>query len=901
MKQVILLISALLSISYISGQSNENYISTTTYRVETNDGDTKAIGSGGLGSDDKLESITYYDGLGRPMQSIAHRSGGDEGDIVTPIVYDDFGRQSKEYLPYARSSATLNFQANTSVISGLEAQYLSKFPDDVSQTSPTVYSKKHLEDSPLSRVLEQGAPGDDWAVDEENDTDHTIKFEYITNTTNEVRLFTVNLQSQNDAYIPSIDGDGTVYYDPNELYKTITKDENWSPTQSYLKLHTTEEFKDKQGRVVLKRTYAAFDINGNGNTNESAEKAVAHDTYYVYDDYGNLTYVIPPKADTSDGISSVELINLCYQYIYDNKNRLIEKKIPGKGWEYIVYDQLDRPYLTQDANLRVLNKWLITKYDDFGRVAYTGFGAEGHPSFVGRWLLQVSRGNHQGSVQRTASSTGTVSGQSLYYTMDSYLSELHTINYYDNYDDFDLAGGVSEVSYTKTPITNAKGLLTGSQVKVLDTNNWITTVIYYDDKARPIYEYGYNAYLYTTDKVKYKLDFVGNVLETTTTHDKSGNTISIVDKYTYDHANRLESHKQNINEQGDELITFNHYDKFGQLEQKDVGNTASNPLQEIKYAYNIRGWLKEINNPNSLGTDLFGFKINYNLQEINSTKSTALYNGNISETIWSTANDVASNKVRGYAYGYDALNRIMDAEYGIKTSGTFNLTGNSYDLIGTNYDKNGNIKKLVRFGENISMPDDFLNYNYDSGNKLLKVTDITPSSQAHLGFNDGNTTAEDYAYDSNGNMIKDLNKEIGSTTTDGISYNHLNLPTQVSFYNPQYDSATITYYYDASGNKQSKNVSVYTNGNQVPSSYNSTYYAGNYVYANSLFGSPSLQFFNHAEGYVEPKNKNDLSQGFDYIYQYKDHLGNIRLSYSDSDNDGHIDVEGLGQDLDNDG
>ena len=32
---------------------------------------------------------------------------------------------------------------------------------------------------------------------------------------------------------------------------------------------------------------------------------------------------------------------------------------------------------------------------------------------------------------------------------------------------------------------------------------------------------------------------------------------------------------------------------------------------------------------------------------------------------------------------------------------------------------------------------------------------------------------------------------------------------------------------------------------------------------------------NHPEGYSEP----NTNGGYDYIYQYKDHLGNIRLSY----------------------
>jgi hypothetical protein len=48
----------------------------------------------------------------------------------------------------------------------------------------------------------------------------------------------------------------------------------------------------------------------------------------------NLTYVIPPKADMS--LTQAILDDLCYQYQYDNRNRLVAKKLPGKQWEFIV-------------------------------------------------------------------------------------------------------------------------------------------------------------------------------------------------------------------------------------------------------------------------------------------------------------------------------------------------------------------------------------------------------------------------------------------------------------------------------------------------------------------------------------------------------------------------------------
>jgi len=90
--------------------------------------------------------------------------------------------------------------------------------------------------------------------------------------------------------------------------------------------------------------------------------------------------------------------------------------------------------------------------------------------------------------------------------------------------------------------------------------------------------------------------------------------------------------------------------------------------------------------------------------------------------------------------------------------------------------------------------------------------------------------------------------------------------TQNDIYN------TIRYIYDARGQKVKKIVN--TTGQPTVT----TDYAGGFQYNNNL-----LQFFPTAEGYVEPNGSS-----FKYVYQYKDHLGNIRLSYSDANNDGAI-------------
>lgn len=216
--------------------------------------------------------------------------------------------------------------------------------------------------------------------------------------------------------------------------------------------------------------------------------------------------------------------------------------------------------------------------------------------------------------------------------------------------------------------------------------------------------------------------------------------------------------------------------------------------------------------------------------------------------------------VRSYGYSYDNLNRLINAQYIRPTlSGNANVE-HSFDETLT-YDKNGNIQSLVRNGgmeiqSGFNIIDDLAyTYNPTSPNQLIKVDDATNDTD---GFKDeANTTAE-YGYDLNGNMTRDDNKQITE-----ILYNHLNLPTQITFVGT---NRKINYLYTATGQKVQKIV----NDNLVLSV---TDYMGGYQYNNDL-----LQFFPHAEGYV----KNTLVgrvNSFDYVFSYLDHLGNVRLNY----------------------
>ncbi len=157
---------------------------------------------------------------------------------------------------------------------------------------------------------------------------------------------------------------------------------------------------------------------------------------------------------------------------------------------------------------------------------------------------------------------------------------------------------------------------------------------------------------------------------------------------------------------------------------------------------------------------------------------------------------------------------------------------------------------------------------YDLGNKLLNVTDTTNYS---TGFDDGNnhetTHDNDFEYDTYGNLIIDRNKGITE-----ISYNHLNLPKKITFGT----QGTMTYLYDATGQKLKKTMTEGTN-------LQNTEYLDGFQYTQE-----ALDFFPHQEGYVKVVSAQGVggSSSFNYVFTYTDHLGNIRLRYTKTETQG---------------
>lgn len=860
-----ILISLGSNIGILAQDPTHNYIMTTTYK-EARANEFQQIPD----ADEAVVVLTYFDGLGRPKQRIDHKQSGDGDDLVTSFAYDGFGRQPLEFLPFDRGSATLNYIADTG-----NAELLDFYADQEYGATGNPWSEKIFEESFLNRVLEQAAPGNKWKKED----GHTIKFSYETNSNNEVHYYTVTLSSNGT---PSLHYHQK--YPKGQLYKTVTKTENWQPSDGHK--GTITEYKDKMGRIVLKRAYET-PIDG-----LLTDPPMALDTYYIYDDYGNLTFVLPPKLShqiPANGSLSGLLDDLAYQYRYDYRNRLIEKKIPGKTREYMVYDNLDRIIATGPALSPFGDQaegWLHTKYDFHDRVAYT-LWKQGTVDGAQRDALANALPTYISEYRLYGSSTSQVNGVSFSYSNQvAPTSGYHvlTVNYYDDYEysgapttiPTTVGEGDIDVLYDNT--IRPKGLPTGSWTRQVESAlqaNGILSYTLYDKKSNPVrVKSTYSASGYT--QIDTKFDFIGNPQYTKTQHkkDASGFLVTTKDVLTYTDQSRPLKHTHKINTGSEQLLSLNTYDELGRLKTKKVGGTdvsGATALQFVDYKYNARGWLTEINDVDNLGqasspVDLFGFKINYTEVEddINGTVS-PLYNGNIAETFWRSSSD---NIKRKYGYSYDHQNRLMDAYY--QLPGTSVPRTDSYSAH-YSYDSNGNILSLQRNGEqdlaSSVIEIDDLDYTYNDGNLLEKVNDME-NNPAGFDMN-GKGTNVQFGYDDYGNLVSDPYKEI----TD-ISYNHLNLPVKITFDG----GGKIEYFYDATGVKLKKKV---TDGTTITT----TNYMDGFQYTNG-----KLDFFPHAEGYAKaiPSGLGgSTSYVFKYVFNYTDHLGNIRVKYAQNPANGN--------------
>ncbi|GKH12641.1 DUF6443 domain-containing protein [Bacteroides uniformis] len=695
-----------------------------------------------------LDKVEYFDGLGRPFQTVLKKVTASNSNLVTLQEYDVAGRAVNSWLPIVSSAEYV-----------APAAFKSSAPSNYGNDSRP-YGQPVYEASPLNRTVKEYGPGAAWHGG------HSVNTDYLANSTANAQLNCINYGVSSAGALTS---NGSYASGQLSVVKTTDEDLNVSYT-----------FTDKMGHVVLSRQMKGSET---------------HDTYYVYDDKSNLCFVLQPMYQS---LANLDLY--AFQYKYDGRNRCIWKKLPGAGYMEMVYDNADRLVFSQDGNQRALTSgnWTYYKYDGLNRLT------------------------EQGTCTNKVTTSGT---------------NVLVQHFYDSYA-FRSQAGFNNSNFPDDASGNGKGALTASVATVLGSSNKIYTAYYYDIKGRvvktvqsnPLGGYDVAATVYT---------FTNKPATVTHTHTASGKTTRTeVYTYSYDHADRLLKVEHTL---GGTKITLADYayDNLGRLQSKSLHGSATNKLT---YAYNVRGWL----------TGISGSKFTQNLY-YNTGTGTAKYNGSISSMTWKAGNE---STIRGYKFTYDGLSRLMNATYG-ETAG-INTNTNRFSENVTAYDKNGNIKTLQRYGQTAASSYGLIdNLTFTlAGNQLSRVDDAAAASAYNGGFEfkDGVKQANEYTYDSNGNLTKDLNKGISN-----ISYNCLNLPSAVTFS----DGSTIVYTYAADGAKL-KTV------HKIGGTTTTTDYCGNVIYENGV-----QKLLLTEEGYVT------LSDG-KYHYYLKDHQGNNRVVINQS-------------------
>ena len=819
--------------------------------------------------------ITYYDGLGYPTQIISVGASPQGKNIITPVWYDPMRREdAKAYLPYASATSSTP-QPEAEPFASQEAFYTSLYG---SSDATYAFTEKVYENSPLNRVQRQLAPGEAFRATGTGSggNDHYTAFTYEANAANEVLDIVCNESGE-----LSVRG----CLAASKLFKTTVT----SPDG-----RATTEFKDSEGNLYLQRV-------------GSPQAADCQETYYVYDSRRRLRWVLQPEATArikslaaNSSVANPYTINqtdstaqkFCFIYNYDGKNRMTEKRIPGKGSEYMVYDPAGRLVATQDSIQRLDSRWILTRYDSLSRITHTYRSAQTQRAAleaVFRNSPYPSVYSHTANVTLTSSSFGkagnSFSNGNLYSPdIPSYLA-------------FSPVSGVAETadidSRTASLLLYDKTLSLNTMNSSAAQRKYRERAYYYDSKGRVIQTVerlpdG------ETLRTSVKYDFTGNPLTTVQTCSRAGNQ-TLKQTFEYDSRGRKISSSAKMNASANPATnpvakTFSAvnytYDELGRLTGSERGKTAqadsfvlspssTSPVLSTSLNYNIQGWMTTQTDVLKKGTsqydivNIYSQTLRYHdAQKASTTKS---YDGLITEwetTQYSNGTDftlpgsTADRYI--YAYSYDSFGRLTESA---RYAGFSVNPNNIFTEKNLTYDRNGNILTLTRYGNGNATIKDNFTYSYD-GNQLKKLDGtFNGSAINHTAQSGGNTIqtpgTADYIYDGNGNMTLDALRNIS------LTYDINNLVSTVS----RNDTLLSTYHYLADGTKY-KVIDRDNNGRA---------YIGPFSYALEKIGST---VYSYLEGIdtdggrimvVRKQSGTQTTTDYTTAFFVKDHLGSTRV------------------------
>jgi len=834
-----------------------------------------------INSNEVLTDKEFFDGIGRTVQSVRLCQSPSNKNEISFWDFDSRGLITKDFLPYTRisngdyrlnaSEEQLSFYSNVQYVVDTEFPY-----------SETVYEKSNL-----ARSIETSAPGTSWNLLSGN----TKKKYYQKNTYGEVILWKYDSER-----IFTGSGMAPQFWQVGSLSKESLIDENGNEVSN---------FKNSFGQTILSRKVVRVVYGENGGLATSGVftadysdgvlinpevDQVYYDTYYIYDDKGRLIYEMPPFSNDVLNTSTIKNYQIFYEnhpttelfeeliiaYQYDSRDRLVGHKKQGVGWTYFTYNKFDKLSMIQRPEERIDELWTYLKYDQRGRII-----------LVGRESSSLTREAIQQIYDESLSTPYELRSEdtqdSFGYTSSVYPMEhddILAVMYYDNYV---ISGNNYECSQGPYFETRRDGYLTCLRTRVLDSDQLLSEIHFYDDLGREVESWKDNL-LGGHQIVKNEFNFVNQIEQSVTTilFNEGLEELTVNNRFVYDKTGRLLEVYQRTGSNDDEVkISQMFYNELSQLVKKSIHiplNVEAG-MQTIDYRYNERGWLKKINNKmlaadgdNLEDYDIFGLELIYNQSDLggenNELTGTGLelmdyFDGKVAMMEWKVKDMESPQNLDGhhaYLLKYDDTGKLVNSIYAKYVPETASLSSNLGDFSERiSYDRRGNILDLKRKNDNVLIDDLRLQYKMSS-NKLININDlgITTISENFSNFYGSSELAVDFIYDDLGRLIEDKNK--GQT----YGYSYLGQLSQVSI---DGNSTEIVFTYDAFGNKLKKQV-----GDEVI-----------YFFGNAEFNQEgTLLKCLTPEGCVRPTPE-WASNESEFIYDYflTDHLGNIRVVLSE--------------------
>ena len=712
-----------------------------------------------------LRHIDYYDELGVVSETVDVGGNASNTPIIAKTDYNALLKPFKQWAPIP--STSLEYLEDVKDVA--ENFYGDSRP----------YSKSKYDD--FKELSKSWKPGEDWKR-------HAVKVTRKIAQGNVVKRYSVSDNGE-------LREDGMYSY--GLLTCSTTTDEDGRRITVYTNMHEN---------TILERR--------SGN----------NDTYYVYDKYGRLSYVLPPRCQED----TANMGKYWYRYKYDDRGRCIEKQLPGctpiKYW----YDEADRIQSEQDGHLREQSLYRNYSYDGIGRLELQ--------------TISKKRGK----------------------AIESNAESVEIKNYYDDYtaccQDLSLLFPVWADSIygraEKNPLI-ARGKPTAKLCTTYNGNRYFE-IYRYDAKGRIDYQLSaYSANWIKTIHTSY--NFVGDVVsseERVYTHEEWRKVLLARRRInnTYHPGTRLlasttVTHVDKNRNTSTQTISNPTYDVFGNI----VANNRPGTAADMTYEYDtLHGWLKGISSPSGFSEQL-----------LRETATNAQFSGNIGGMEWK---NTSRGEMHRYDYTYDELGRLTNSQY----SSSANDTDDRYNEI-VAYNSNGSITSLLRRGmKNNGTFDeiDHLSISYN-GNQLMKVTDAAEAVNYNgaLDFNDGADIECEYSYDSNGALKSDSNRGIASITYDyGHHPNYVRMTNRKNTVSNDYTPDGIKLSSKHTSTDASTNVRISTTD----------------MYVDGLIlrdGKPLMWQFDG--GYVA-LNENGTPMSWNYYVT--DHLGSTRKVVDSNNN-----------------